>query len=139
MPTTRLMGFASLNPSYGSNRTNAPRLILPPHQRSLERGAVDFLASDIHGGDAAGVADVVEGIVVEHQQVGALVGRDDAAVVETEELSGAAGSSDDDLGGRHAGVRHHLEFLLLGEAERMVFEAGVAAEDDPGAGLGELG
>ena len=58
---------------------------------------------------------------------------------EPEKLRGAAGRGDDHLGRRHAGRRHQFEFLLLGVAEDVIFEPGVAAEDDAHAGGVELG
>src|SRR5215813_11013781 len=48
-----------------------PKLIPRPHQRSLESWAIHFLAGDVQRGDAARVADVVERVGVEHQEVGA--------------------------------------------------------------------
>src|SRR5712691_9264706 len=56
------------------HQRNAP-LIPRPHQRSLERPPLDFLAGEVHAGDAACVADIVERIGVEHQKVGALAER----------------------------------------------------------------
>src|SRR5712664_239498 len=126
-------------PTRDSERSKSAVALIPrPHQRSLERPPVDFLAGEVHGGDAARVADIVERIGVEHQEVGAPAGCDDATVFKPEELCGAARRCDDNLCGRHAGLRHHLEFLLLRKAEGMVFEAGIAAENDTGARGSEL-
>src|SRR5215470_20381546 len=88
-------GFSSEHRRTKRNREQCPSRSLPgPHQRSLERAPVDVLAGEVHAGDAARVADVVERIGVEHQEVGALARRDDAAVSKTEELRRAAGCRD---------------------------------------------
>ena len=55
--------------------------------------AVDLDASEIELRNAAGVADVVEGIRIEHQQVGALAWRQRAPIGEPDEPGGRIVSS----------------------------------------------
>ena len=70
-----------------------------------------FSAAQIHVVDAPRVLDVLEWIRVEHDEVGALAGRDRSCVREPHELSAIARGRHDDVGRRHAGGDHvlHLE------------------------------
>ena len=53
--------------------------------------------------------------------------------LELEILGRPAGRRDDHLHRRHSGRRHELELALLGVAEQVILQAGVAAQGDPGA------
>src|SRR5262249_55825359 len=107
--------------------------------RRLERGAIDLDASNIHLHDPPCVANLLERIAVEHQQISALAGHERAAIGKAEVLGGAAGRRRDHLRGRHAGLHHQLELLLLGIAEEMILQPGVTAEDHARIGGAELG
>src|SRR6476620_5074237 len=100
-------------------------------QRTAQRGAIDLLAADIDGSDAAGVPDVFQRIGIEHEKVCAPVLSQGAGIGYAEILRRTTGRCDDDVHRRHAGGHHEFQFLLLGVAEEVVRETGVATEDDP--------
>src|ERR1700730_15877156 len=119
-------------PGGGETRRSPARPSIPRalHQRSLERRAIHFGAREVHPRDAARVADVVERIGIEDEEIGALARGETAGARQSEELRRAAGRRYDDRRRRHAGVRHQFEFLLLGVAEEMILKPGVGAEYD---------
>ena len=103
-------------------------------QRMAQRSAIDHRAADIDGSDAPGIADVVQRIGIEHEEVRALALLSVPVSVTPRYSCRTTGRCDDDVHRRHAGGRHQLQLLLLGVAEEVVRQPGVATEDDPRAG-----
>src|SRR5205814_6516074 len=83
----------------------------------LERGAIGLGAAPIDARDLPRVADCIERIWVEDEEVGRLAGRERAEVGEPENLGRGARAGGDRLRRRQAGLHQKLELDVRGEAE----------------------
>src|ERR1700722_2728654 len=79
----------------------------------LARGWAGYAVScDIDSVDAAGVLDIVERILVEHNQIGPLVGFKSAQVLGMQKRSGTSGSCRDHLHRCQPRLHHELHFPM---------------------------
>ena len=78
------------------------------------------------------------GLACEHQQVGGRAGGDRAELAALAPAGrGVAGGADQRLHRRQSGVDHHLELEVFEEALEAPGRAGVGAERDADAGIGD--
>src|SRR5712664_672285 len=104
-----------------------------------QSGAIDGLASKIDRVDLADIANVVERIGVEHDEIGALAGRHHAELVEAQHLGGIPRGCDDHLHRGEPGRHHVVELQERVQPEPAVaVSGGVAAEHLPHAAGVEL-
>src|SRR5882672_1488397 len=104
-----------------------------------QSGAIDGLASEVDRVDLADIANVVERIGVEHDEIGALAGRHHAELVEAQHLGGIPRGCDDHLHRGEPGRHHVVELQERVQPEPAVaVPGGVAAEHLAHAGGMEL-
>src|SRR5690349_13942300 len=97
---------------------------------------LDLLSGVPDGNELAGVADVLERIRVEHEQVGALARLDRATVLEPQHPGASASRGGEGLHGREARAHHQLELAVLRPSRDADWlGARVGAEGDVDSGV----
>src|SRR5262245_6208360 len=93
---------------------------------------IDLAAAQVYAGDSSCIGDVVEGIRVEHNEVGAFTRRDRSQVIEAEDFCRRPRGRYKDLGRRQTGGNHVFELRVHGPTDELIalLSAAVRAHAD---------